>query len=60
MIRLDIIVVPIQYFYPALMHFTGSGDFNQKLRLQYEIRKVGVLKFLPNFNCCLELKFMSL
>ena len=32
-VRLDIIVVPIQYFYPALLHFTGSGDFNQKLRL---------------------------
>ena len=32
-IRLDIILVPIQYFYSALMHFTGSGDFNQKLRL---------------------------
>lgn len=32
-IRLDIIMVPIQYFYSALLHFTGSGDFNQKLRL---------------------------
>ncbi len=32
-IRLDIILVPMQYFYSALMHFTGSGDFNQKLRL---------------------------
>lgn len=32
-IRIDIIIVPIQNFYPALLHFTGSGDFNQKLRL---------------------------
>ena len=32
-IRLDIIMVPIQFFYSALLHFTGSGDFNQKLRL---------------------------
>lgn len=32
-IRLDIIMVPIQYFYSALLHFTGSVDFNQKLRL---------------------------
>lgn len=32
-IRLDIIMVPLQYFYSALLHFTGSGDFNQKLRL---------------------------
>ena len=31
--RLDIIVVPIQYFYYALLHFTGSREFNQKLRL---------------------------
>lgn len=31
--RLDIIIVPIQFFYSALLHFTGSGDFNQKLRL---------------------------
>lgn len=32
-IRLDIIMVPIKFFYPAFMHFTGSGDFNQKMRL---------------------------
>lgn len=32
-IRLDIIIVPIQFFYPALLHFTGSSDFNKKLRL---------------------------
>ncbi len=32
-IRLDVIMVPENFFYPALMHFTGSGVFNQKLRL---------------------------
>ncbi len=32
-IRLDIIMVPSQYFFTALMHFTGSGDFNQRMRL---------------------------
>lgn len=32
-IRLDIIMVPEQYFFTALMHFTGSGDFNQRMRL---------------------------
>ena len=32
-IRLDIIVVPLDNFYPALLHLTGSGSFNQKLRL---------------------------
>lgn len=31
--RLDIIFVPINSFYTALMHFTGSGDFNQRMRL---------------------------
>lgn len=32
-IRLDIIIVPDIYFFTALMHFTGSGVFNQKMRL---------------------------
>ena len=32
-IRLDIILVPEQYFFTALMHFTGSSDFNQRMRL---------------------------
>lgn len=31
--RLDIIIVPLQSFYPALMHFTGSGNFNKKMRI---------------------------
>ena len=46
-IRLDIILVPIQYFYSALMHFTGSGDFNQKMRLHakslgYKLSEYGI------------------
>lgn len=32
-IRLDIIIVPFPSFFTALMHFTGSAVFNQKLRL---------------------------
>lgn len=48
-IRLDIIMVPIQYFYSALLHFTGSGDFNQKLRLHakslgYKLSEYGLSK----------------
>lgn len=48
-IRLDIIVVPIQFFYPALLHFTGSGDFNQKMRLHaksmgYKLSEYGLIQ----------------
>lgn len=48
-IRLDIIVVPHQYYYPALMHFTGSGDFNQKMRLHaksmgYKLSEYGLIE----------------
>lgn len=32
-IRLDIIIVPYHSYYTALMHFTGSAVFNQKMRL---------------------------
>jgi len=31
--RIDIIIVPQTSYYTALMHFTGSGTFNQKMRL---------------------------
>jgi DNA polymerase/3'-5' exonuclease PolX len=31
--RIDIIIVPQKSFYTALLHFTGSGIFNQKMRL---------------------------
>jgi DNA polymerase/3'-5' exonuclease PolX len=32
-IRVDIIIVPTDSFFTALLHFTGSGEFNQKLRI---------------------------
>lgn len=32
-IRVDFIIVPYDSFYTALMHFTGSGDFNQMMRI---------------------------
>jgi DNA polymerase/3'-5' exonuclease PolX len=31
--RVDIIYVPYDSYYTALLHFTGSGSFNRKLRL---------------------------
>lgn len=30
--RLDIRLVPYPSYYPAILYFTGSGDFNQKMR----------------------------
>lgn len=52
-IRLDIIVVPIQFFYSALLHFTGSSNFNQKLRLHakslgYKLSEYGLIKIDEN------------
>jgi DNA polymerase/3'-5' exonuclease PolX len=32
-IRVDFIIIPYESFYTALMHFTGSGDFNQMMRI---------------------------
>jgi DNA polymerase/3'-5' exonuclease PolX len=32
-IRLDIIIIPYSSYYTALLHFTGSAVFNQKMRL---------------------------
>lgn len=32
-IRVDFIIVPYDSFYTALMHFTGSGEFNQMMRV---------------------------
>ena len=48
-VRLDIIVIPIQFFHSALMHFTGSGDFNQKMRLHakslgYKLSEYGLVQ----------------
>lgn len=34
--HIDIISVPIEDFWPALMHFTGSGSFNQWIRGEFK------------------------
>ena len=52
-IRVDIIIVPSDDFYSALLHFTGSGDFNQKLRIQakamdMKLNEYGLFKKIKN------------
>ena len=48
-IRFDVIIVPIDSFYTALLHFTGSGQFNQNLRkhaklLDMKLNEYGLFK----------------
>ena len=52
-IRIDIIVIPLQSFYTAMMHFTGPGDFNIKLRkhaklLNMKLNEYGLFKVNNN------------
>ena len=52
-IRLDIIIVPISSFYTALLHFTGSAIFNQKMRLHakslnMKLSEYGLFKIMNN------------
>lgn len=55
-VRLDIIIVPYQFYYSALLHFTGPSNFNQKLRLHakslgYKLSEYGLSKInLNNSN----------
>lgn len=47
--RLDIMYVPLESYYTALLHFTGSWGFNQKLRmvaieLGYTLNQYGLFK----------------
>ena len=48
-IRVDFIIVPYDSFYTALLHFTGSGDFNQMMRvhaknLDMKLNEYGLFK----------------
>jgi DNA polymerase/3'-5' exonuclease PolX len=50
-IRVDIIIVPTNSFFTALLHFTGSGEFNQKLRihaknLDMKLSEYGLFKYI--------------
>jgi DNA polymerase/3'-5' exonuclease PolX len=47
--RIDIRYVPYQSYYPALLYFTGSAEFNQKMRglavsLDYKLNEYGLYK----------------
>jgi DNA polymerase/3'-5' exonuclease PolX len=50
-IRVDIIIVPYDSFFTALLHFTGSGEFNQKLRihaknLNMKLSEYGLFRYI--------------
>lgn len=51
--RIDIRYMPIESYYPALVYFTGSGDFNQKIRslaisLGYKLSEYGLFDEFGN------------
>jgi DNA polymerase lambda len=59
-IRLDIIIVPFSSYYTALMHFTGSAVFNQKMRLHaksmnMKLSEYGLYKHIKNKDVRIEI-----
>jgi DNA polymerase/3'-5' exonuclease PolX len=63
-IRLDVIVIPTSSFYSALMHFTGSNIFNQKMRLHakslnMKLSEYGLFKIDPKTNKEIMIKINS-
>jgi DNA polymerase beta len=59
-IRLDIIIVPYSSYYTALMHFTGSAAFNQKMRLHaksmnMKLSEYGLFKRVGKKDVSLEI-----
>lgn len=47
--RLDIRYMPMVSYYPALLYFTGSGDFNKRMRgiakeMDYKLSEYGIFK----------------
>lgn len=51
--RIDIKIFPIESYYTALMYFTGSGEFNQKMRLLaknlgFKLNEYGLFKLKRN------------
>lgn len=59
-IRLDIIIVPYSSYFTALMHFTGSAVFNQKMRLHakslnMKLSEYGLFKHVNKKDIRLEI-----
>lgn len=59
-VRLDIIIVPFSSYYTALMHFTGSAVFNQKMRLHaksinMKLSEYGLFKHVNKKDIRLEI-----
>lgn len=49
--RIDIRYIPYESYYPALLYFTGSGSFNQKMRqdakkIGYKLNEYGLYKIV--------------
>lgn len=59
-VRLDIIIVPYSSYYSAIMHFTGSAIFNQKMRLHaksmnMKLSEYGLYKYVNKKEILLEI-----
>ena len=51
--RIDIRFMPYESYYSALLYFTGSGEFNRKMRLlaiqlNYKLNEYGLYKIMNN------------
>jgi DNA polymerase beta len=51
--HIDIRLMPLESYYPALLHFTGSGNYNRKMRtvaidLEMKLSEYGLFKIKKN------------
>jgi DNA polymerase (family 10) len=59
--RIDFLIVPIQSLYTGMFHFTGSGDFNRKIRIHaksidMKINEYGLYKIKENCEISISIK----
>jgi DNA polymerase/3'-5' exonuclease PolX len=59
--RIDFIIVPIQSLYTAIFHFTGSGNFNKRIRIlaksiNMKINEYGLYKIKNDIEIPLSIK----